>query len=83
MKLFEWMRRPRLVSVLELADRDAVEEAWARLQDAGIPAFVDGDPGLLGGAVVTRLLVEATHVDQSQRLIADIVRGEQQGGSHG
>jgi hypothetical protein len=77
------MRRPRLVSVLELVDREAVEEAWGRLQDAGIPAFVDGDPGLMGGPVVSRLMVEANYADASQRLIADIVRHQQEGGSHG
>ena len=75
MSWFDWLRRPRLVPVAELADRDAVDAAWGRLQDAGIPASVDTDPGLLGGPSVTRLMVEAGNVEEAQRLIADLIAG--------
>ncbi len=74
MRLFGWLRRPRLVPVAEFDDRSRAEEAWSRLQDADIPASVDSDPGLLGGAAVTRLMVEAPRVADAQRLIADLVR---------
>ncbi len=75
MKLFGWLRRPRLVPIAVLNDRASVEAAWERLQEAGIPASVDGDPGLLGNPAVTRLMVEAPNVQEAQQLIADIVRG--------
>jgi hypothetical protein len=37
---------------------------------------VETDPGLLGGVAVTRVFVEAPHVEKAQRLIADVVTGE-------
>jgi len=69
-------RRPRLVPVAEFADRGAAEEAWGRLEEAGIPASVETDPALLGGRVVMRILVEAPRTDAAQRIIADLVLGE-------
>jgi hypothetical protein len=66
-------RRPRLVSIAEFADRSVAETAWGRLEEAGIPATVEGDPGALGGPVLTRLLVEEPHIAEAQRLIADLV----------
>ncbi len=85
MKLFGWLRRPRLVPIVVLEHRATVEAAWERLQEAGIPASVDGDPGLLGNAAVTRLMVEAPNAEVAQRLIADIVRGRgaAEGGANG
>lgn len=70
-----WFRRPRLVSIAEFADRARAEEAWGRLQEADIPASVEQDPAMLGGPAVVRLLVEAPHVDEAQRVIADLVIG--------
>lgn len=74
MKFLGWLRRPRLVPVAEFGDRSRAEQAWSRLQDADIPASVDSDPGLLGSAAVTRLMVEAPRAEEAQRLIADLVR---------
>ncbi len=71
-----WFRRPRLVAIAEFAERSRAEEAWGRLEEAGIPASVEQDPALLGGPAITRVLVEAPHVDEAQRLIADLVVGD-------
>jgi len=68
--------RDTLVPIAELADRAVAEQAWARLEEAGIPANVLSDPGPLGGTPVTRIEVARMHVDEAQRLIADLVLGE-------
>jgi hypothetical protein len=69
----EWFRRPRLVPIAEFADRATAEEAWGALEEAGIPASVEGDPGALGGPILTRILVEQPDVERAQRLIAGFV----------
>ena len=74
MSVFDWFRRPRLVPVAEFEDRDRASEAWSRLQDAGIAASLDADPGLLGSRPVTRVMVEEPYVPAAQQLIADLVR---------
>jgi hypothetical protein len=71
----DWLRRPRLVPIAELADQSVADAAWERLQVAGIPASVETDPGMLGEPVVTRILVERPQVESAQRAIADLVRG--------
>ncbi len=65
--------------VAELKERATAEAAWSRLEEAGIPATVETDPAMLGGAVVTRVFVEAPNVEAAQRLIADLVTGEAPG----
>jgi len=71
-------RRDKLVPIAELASRANAEEAWARLEAAGIPANVLTDPGPFGGAEVTRIEVARDHVAEAQRLIADLVLGERE-----
>lgn len=83
MKLFGWLRRPRMVPVAQFRDRSHAEAAWGRLQDAEIPAVVDGDPGLLGAAALTRVMVEAPNTAAAQHLIADLVRLDAAGGDSG
>lgn len=73
---WSWRRRPRLVPIAELSQRTAAEEAWELLQEHGIPAVIEADPGMLGGAALTRILVEKPSVEPAQRLIADIVRSD-------
>lgn len=73
MSWLDRFRRPRLVPIAEFADRSVAETAWGRLEEAGIPATVEADPGALGGPVLTRILVEQPHIAESQRLIADLV----------
>lgn len=73
MSWLDRFRRPRLVSIAEFAERSAAEEAWGRLEEAGIPATVERDPGALGGPVLTRLLVEQPHIARAQATIADLV----------
>lgn len=68
-------RRGRLVPVAEFADRAVAETAWGRLQDEEIPAVLESDPGVLGGRVVTRVMVESDRAKQAQRVLADLVTG--------
>lgn len=63
-------RRARLVPVAEFGDRTAAEAAWARLQEADVPALVESDPGALGGRAMTRLMVETDQVEAAQRILA-------------
>lgn len=79
MSWLDRFRRPRLVPIAELAERTRAEAAWARLEEAGIPANVETDPAMLGGPVVTRVFVEAPNVEEAQRLIADLVTDESPG----
>jgi hypothetical protein len=71
-------RDDKLVPIAELTSRATAEEAWTRLEEAGIPANVLTDPGPFGGPAVTRLEVARPHVDEAQRLIADLVLGERE-----
>jgi hypothetical protein len=70
-------RRGRLIPVAEFEDRDRAEEVWGWLQDAGVPAVVESDPGALGGPVLTRILVEKDAVEVAQRVITDHKRPTQ------
>lgn len=76
MSWLDRFRRPRLVPIAEFADRSVAEDAWARLEGAGIPATVERDPGALGGPALTRILVERPDVSDAQRTIADLVVGD-------
>ncbi len=49
------------------------DEAWARLDDDGIPASVVTDAAVLGNPEVTRVYVESPNVERAQALIADLV----------
>jgi hypothetical protein len=69
-------RKDRLVPIAEFADPVVADTAWARLDDAGIPASVITDAAMLGGPQVTRVYVESPNVDVAQQLIADLVGGD-------
>ena len=66
-------RDARLVPIAEFEDRGRAHEAWALLDDAGVPASVVSDPATLGSVPVTRIYVASAHVEQAQGLIAEIV----------
>jgi hypothetical protein len=68
-------RKDRLVPIAEFADPAIADTAWARLDDAGIPASVVTDVALLGGPEVTRLYVESSNASAAQALIGDLVGG--------
>jgi hypothetical protein len=69
------MARPDdLVAAALFEHRDPAEEAWGRLVDADIPASVITEPGIMG-AHYFRVMVERRHLDDAQRLIADLVVG--------
>jgi hypothetical protein len=76
MTWLRWFRRSRLVPIAEFASAAMADEAWGRLEGAGIPASVETDPAMLGGAMVIRVVVEAPYVDEAQRMIADLVAGD-------
>lgn len=70
------MARPDdLVAAALFQDIAPAEEAWGRLAEAGIPASVITEPGIMG-AFYHRVMVEREHLDEAQRLIADLVGGE-------
>jgi len=63
----------RLVPIAEFADPSRADEAWARLEDAGIPASVVTDAAMFGAAEVTRVYTEKPNVERAQALIRDLV----------
>ena len=64
--------KDRLVPIAEFADVATADEAWARLDDDGIPASVVTDAAVLGNPEVTRVYVESPNVERAQALIADL-----------
>lgn len=74
----EWLRRPRLVAIAEFSDRSVAEEAWGLLEEAGIPASVEGDAGALGSPVLARIYVEKPNVVQAQQVLIELItRGDE------
>lgn len=68
------MARPDdLVVALMVDDRDSADEAWGRLADAGIPASVLTEPGIMG-AYRHLVQVHREHLDEAQALLADLAR---------
>ena len=67
-------KKDRLVPIAEFDSRDVAEEAWAVLEEAGIPANLLTEPGSLGSPVLHRIEVEQPNVSTAQPLIAHLVR---------
>jgi hypothetical protein len=66
------MARPDdLVVALMVDDRDRADEAWGRLTDAGIPASVITEPGIMG-AYRHLVQVHRQNLDAAQRLLTDL-----------
>lgn len=57
------------VSAALFTDREKADEAWAVLTDAGIPAAVITDPGILGKFELL-LMVERDDLERAQALLA-------------
>lgn len=57
--------------------RDKAEEAWEALNEAGIPATVVTDPGLLGMYSVS-VEVERSDLDRAVAVLRDTMRPETQ-----
>jgi hypothetical protein len=62
----------QLVAAALFQDRDLADEAWGRLEHAGIPASVITEPGIMG-AYQLKVMVRREDIDEAQRLIADLI----------
>jgi len=60
------------VSAALFADRDKADRAWGVLTEAGIPAAVITDPGLLGKYELS-VMVERENLERAQELLAPFV----------
>ena len=63
------------ISAAMFADHEPAEEAWALLNDAGIPAAVITDPGTFGAPYRVHVMVDREDLEQAQRVIAPVVEG--------
>ncbi len=61
-----------LVAAALFTDRDVADEAWGRLIEADIPASVITEPAMVATYRLD-VMVERRHLDEAQRLIADLV----------
>lgn len=64
------------ISAAMFADREPAEQAWSLLNDAGIPAAVITDPGPFGAPYRVHVMVDRADLDEAQRIIAPLVRGD-------
>ena len=62
----------QLVAAALFDDRDRADDAWGRLAEAGIPASVITEPGIMG-AYRLIVMVQRGDLEQAQALIADLV----------
>jgi hypothetical protein len=62
-----------LVPIAEFPGLDPAEAAWARLEEAGIPATIERQPGYLGAVPLVRIYAPQSRSPEAQRLIADLV----------
>lgn len=65
-------RPEELVAAALFEEQSTADEAWGRLADAGVPAVILLDPGLLG-AFRWRIMVYRRDLDRAVALIADLV----------
>ena len=54
------------------ADRATADEAWGLLAEAGIPATVVTDPGILG-AYEVQVVVHRSDLEEAQRVLAPLI----------
>jgi hypothetical protein len=64
-----------LVSAALFTDRDKADDAWGILTEAGVPASVITDPGMLGKYELS-VMVERDDLDRAQELLAPLVTKE-------
>jgi hypothetical protein len=60
------------VSAALFTDRDEADEAWGLLTNAGIPAAIITDPGMLGKYELS-VMVERENLERAQKLLAPLV----------
>jgi len=60
------------VSAALLTDRDQADEAWGLLSEAGIPAAIITDPGMLGKYELS-VMVERDDLEKAQQLLAPLI----------
>ncbi|GMQ94129.1 MAG: hypothetical protein BMS9Abin12_1613 [Acidimicrobiia bacterium] len=60
------------VSAAEFTDRDKADEAWGMLVDAGIPAAIITDPGMLG-AYELSVMVQREDLERARRILFPLV----------
>ena len=60
------------VSAALFTDRDKADEAWGVLTEAGVPASVITDPGMLGKYELS-VMVERENLERAQRLLAPLI----------
>lgn len=61
------------ISAAMFDEREPAEEAWALLNDAGIPSAVITDPGPFGAPFRVHVMVDREDLDDAQRVIAPVV----------
>ena len=61
------------ISAAMFDEREPAEEAWALLNDVGIPSAVITDPGPFGAPFRVHVMVDRKDLDDAQRVIAPIV----------
>jgi hypothetical protein len=66
-------RDRRLTPIAEFDDPTRADEAWALLEEAGIPSSVVTDPSTFGSPDVTRIYVARIDVERAQSVIAPLV----------
>lgn len=66
-------RDRRLTPIAEFDDPAVADEAWALLEEAGIPASVVTDPSAFGSPEITRVYVARIDVERAQAVVAPVV----------
>lgn len=69
------------ISAAMFDDRDAAEQAWALLNDAGIPSAVITDPGPFGAPYRVHVMVDRDDLDRAQEIIAPLIGSDSSGTS--
>lgn len=60
------------ISAALFTDQEKAEEAWGILADAGVPAAIVTDPGILGKFELS-LMVARDDLDKAQALLGDVI----------
>lgn len=69
------------VSAALFTDREKADEAWSVITEAGIPASVITDPGMLGKYELS-LMVERDDLEKAQKLLAPLISPLREGDAH-
>ena len=61
------------ISAAMFDEREGAEEAWALLNDAGIPSAVITDPGTFGTPYRVHVMVDREDLERAQAIIAPLI----------